>query len=335
METKKTKSELKQRTIKRILPTLLFSAVMPFIICVCIPFEVFANNIEQFVFAVKDFLPLSILIGIAATTIFFFTLLYLPPKAYKIVAAIYVGISLMFFLQGNYLNAGINSLAGDGLGAEIPLIKKIFNLVIWLAVIGGAIFLALYEKWRDITSMVSIGLCAVIMLASFMSPVALSLTTKNVFNTKAERVKLNGETAFSILTTKNLTTISSKNNVFIFLVDVMDNEYVAEALEKRPEIFDNLDGFTYFEDNTSIYGHTFPSVANMLTGAHYDVTGSRPTYLNDAYQNAVPLNILNDNDYQISIYSKDYYAYADANYFPDYVSNVSEALKLKLFNPFI
>ena len=85
MKTLDQKHALKQRTKKRIIPTLLFSAVLPFIVCVCIPFEIFANNIEQFVFAVKDFMPLAILVSIVATAILFFILLYLPEKGYKTV----------------------------------------------------------------------------------------------------------------------------------------------------------------------------------------------------------------------------------------------------------
>lgn len=333
MKTSITKLDLKQRTKKRIVPTLLFSAVLPFIVCVCIPFEIFANNIEQFVFAVKDFMPLAILVSIVATAIMFFILLYLPEKGYKTVAAIYVSLALMFFIQGNYLNAGVRTLAGDGLGQKIPVTTEIFNLLLWIIVIAGAIFLAHFKKATDIISMVAVGLASVIMLSSFMSPLALAMTTKNVFKTKAERVSLNGESEFSILTTKNLTTLSSENNVFIFVVDVMDKEYVEEAFEDRPEIFENLDGFTYFSDNISIFGHTFPSVANMLTGASYDLYKERPDYLDSAYVNPAPLDIMNANNYQISLFTKGYYAYDDASCLPDYVSNVSEAERTEVIIP--
>ncbi|MBR5191975.1 MAG: hypothetical protein IKW33_01025 [Clostridia bacterium] len=325
----------KQRTIKRILPTLLFSLAIPFITCICIPFEIFANNIEQFVFSVKDFLPLSILISLGATIIFFFSLLFLPEKAYRIVASIYLALAFLFFIQSNYLNVGVRSLAGDGLGSSISLVSKIINLFVWLLVLGVAVFFAVFKKWHDILSMVAVGLCAVITISSLMSPFVLAISTKNVFKTKAERVNLNGEDTFNILTTKNLTNISSNGNVFIFVVDVMDKTFVEEAIEKRPEIFNSLDGFTYFEDNLSLFGHTFPSVANIITGAEFEVTKERSKYLNNAYQNAVPLDILDENGYQINIFSQGFYAYEDASYMPSYVSNVSEAVKTNVKHPFL
>ncbi len=334
MDTKKTKQIFKQRTIKRLLPTFLFSAVGPFLVCICIPFEIFANNIDQFVFAVKDFFPLAIAISFIATLSLFLILLFLPQKAYRIIVSLYLSLSLMFFLQGTFLNAGANTLAGDGLGVKIPTITKVLNLLLWVVVIGVAVFFAVFNKWHDVVAMVSVGLCAVIMIASFMSPFALALTTKNVFKTKAERVRLNNEEEYSILTTKNLTTISSQGNVFIFLVDVMDKEYLDEAFEKRPEIFDDLDGFTYFEDSLSLYGHTFPSVANMLTGQPFDLTKKRPEYLNDAYKNAVPLDVLHENNYQLSLYTKAYYAFEDASLLPDYISNVSKAETTKVIEHF-
>ena len=41
------------------------------------------------------------------------------------------------------------------------------------------------------------------------------------------------------------------------------------AFNNDPSIFSALDGFTYFEDNISLYGHTYPAIAHMVTGEKY------------------------------------------------------------------
>ena len=127
-----------------------------------------------------------------------------------------------------------------------------------------------------------------------------------------------------VLSTSNITELSSNKNLIIFLVDRLDAKYVDNALGKTPEVFDSLTGFTYFDDHISLYGRTFPSVTYMLTGVENDFSQKRDDYFRSAYQNSEFLNVLKKNNYKIKIYTDSYYAYTDASVMGRYTSNLSE-----------
>lgn len=320
------KVNFKKRTLNRIFPTLLISIALPFIVCLCIPFEIYGNNLDEFLFSVSGFLPFSLLFTLLITAIFFFSIIFLPQKAYKICSAILLALSFMFFLQGTYLNAGLTSLAGDNLGTKtITSGQKIFNVILWVIVIVLAIILSLFKDKNGIIATVGVILSAVILVAQLSGPLTLALSTDGVFKDKEDRVASANGSASHILTTKDLTTVSTGKNIFYFCVDRFDQKYANQAYEECPEVFDVLDGFTAFDDNLSVYGHTFPGIANLLTTEQFDCNKSRADFLNDVYTENNTLDVLNENGYTVNLFTQPYYAYTDASYLPDYVANVSKA----------
>ncbi|MBQ8426423.1 MAG: sulfatase-like hydrolase/transferase [Clostridia bacterium] len=332
MSVESTKKSFKSKILKRILPTYLISATIPFIVCICVPFEIFGKNQSEFLFSFSQFIPVGILFAFLFTLVFFFALLFLPNRIYKVASAVVIALAFMFFLQGTFLNAGITTLAGDNLGEEgIPLSKSVFNLVIWIVVITLAIVIAFLKDKNGIINLAGVLLCGIVFITSLMGPVSLALTTEGVFADKSERISLTeGSATPKVLTYKGLNEISSDKNVIIFCVDRFDQDYAEQAYTESSDIFDELDGFTAFDDNISLYTHTFPGVANLLTRNKYNPTQSRAEYLNSAYTDNQTLHVLNENGYKVNLYTASYYAYTDASFLPSYVSNVAEATEYKV-----
>ena len=128
------------------------------------------------------------------------------------------------------------------------------------------------------------------------------------------------------LTYENLNRVSTEGNVIWFVLDRFDITYYEDYAKKEcPEIFYNLDGFTYFNDMLSLYPRTFPSVAYMLTGVEHDFYDRRTDYFWDAYSTSPFLNTLHQNGYDINIYTDSYYAYDDARAMQKYICNSSDA----------
>ena len=324
---KTTKTSLKQRTIKRILPTLIVAFTIPFVVCLCIPFEFFANNIDEFFFSFSAFFPIGTLFALLFTAVFFFGLVFLPEKAYRITCAVIISLAFMFFLQGNYLNLGLNSLAGDNLGvASITLGQKILNVFIWIVVIAGGIVLSILKDKNGIIALVGLLVSGIVMITHVMGPLSLIFTTEKVFADREERVQISENAVIpQILTNEGLTTISSSKNVFLFCVDRFDLEYAYLGFDECPEVYSMLEGFTLFEDHTTLYGHTFPGVANMLTGKPYDATKSREDFLNTVYLENDTLDVLDKKGYKVNLFTQPYYVYTDASYLPSYVQNKADA----------
>lgn len=326
MTQESTKENIFLKRKKRILPAALISAALPFMIFVAVPFDIFCHNVNEFQFSANNFIWLCILFFLAFSIINFAILFLVPKTAYRIISGLLVGTLFMCFMQTNFLNGHINSLGGDELGNGVPVVITVFNIIFWLVAEAGfaVLFACVFNK--GFTRGLTIFLSLILLLSQLVGFFSLLLKTDNFQgNTLYSMKEEDADFVPTFLTTKNLTTISTKNNVFVFCIDRMDGKEFAEpALNNHSEIFSELDGFTYFNDATSLYGHTYPSVCYILTQQEYNGE-LRKDYLNNAYENNQTLSALNKEGYSVNLYTESYYAYYNAYYMPDYIDNLETA----------
>ncbi|MDE7453931.1 MAG: hypothetical protein K2N22_05945 [Clostridia bacterium] len=336
MEKGKIKFEFNAKTIKkRILPVILVSVLTPLILFVAIPFEVYANNMDELLFSLSAFFPYCVLFGFLLAAGVACALLFLPEKIYRICYALILALSFLFFMQGTFLNFGANSLAGDNLGTNsVHIGLKILDLFIWIAVLGVAVALAIIKDKKGIFAIVAVILAIVVVATQIITPMASTVKHPDVFLSKQEQLeKDDGDYKNEVLSCQNLTSVSSERNIFYFCIDKFDEYFAEVANDKAYKLYDNLDGFTWFQDNISLYGHTFPAVAHMLTENEYDIGQSRAPYLDNVYKENRTLNVLAENGYSINLYTVPYYAYNKANALPDNIENISEAKLFKTTHP--
>ncbi|MDE7453932.1 MAG: sulfatase-like hydrolase/transferase [Clostridia bacterium] len=330
------KTQFKFNIKKRILPVLLVSVLTPLILFVAIPFEIFANNMDEFLFSLSSFYPYCILFGFLLAAGIAGALLFLPEKAYRICYALVLALSFLFFLQGTFLNFGADSLDGNNLGTNnVHIGLKILDAFIWLAVLGAAVALALIKDKKGIFAIVAVILSIVVVATQIITPVASTVKHPDVFMSRTERLKKeNPDFNDKVLTDEKLTAVASGRNVIFFCVDQFDEYYAQTALDLNPDIYDGLDGFTWFRDNLSLFGHTFPSIAYMLSEKPYDMKESlRKDYLDNVYKDNRTLSVLYENGYSVNLYTQPYYVYNAADTLPDYVENISDSKQYKTTRP--
>ena len=130
-----------QERFSRLPASILLAVVLSVFIFVVAPFEIFCNNLGEFKFSLSDFIGILVLfaltIAVAVTAILYF----IPKCVYDYAYPAFVGILLMLFLQTNFLNGSLSSLAGDDMEAKTPIFTYVLNTFIWLAVIALVIVL--------------------------------------------------------------------------------------------------------------------------------------------------------------------------------------------------
>ena len=325
------KADRKTEIKKRILPTALVALTVPFILCFSVPFEIYSNNRDEFLFSAGAYMPLLLLFGLLAAVVVFFALLFLKPLPYRICRNVYLAVAFLLFLQGNYLNRGLSAFSTNGSGGG-RLAQKIGNGILWLVLLGGAAGVAFIKDKKNIAKAVCLVLSAVILATQSVTFVSNAATHKGVFASKNKR-SADEDTPLRILTAQGLTELSRHKNVLYFCVDEFDEYYAECAALHDPDIFDTLDGFTWFQDDISLYGHTYPSVPYMITGKEYDATKRRVDYLDSAFAaQGNRLTALHDAGYKIGIYTQQYYCYTLTSQLPDYVENVSPLRSVKVRN---
>lgn len=324
------KKFITEERLGRIVPALLSSLTLALVVFVVAPLDIFGSNYAELDFSLKNFAFFLILGAVLTVLLFGLLMFLLPRKAYRCVFAFTLATAALFIIQQNFLNFGMNSLPGDKLPGEIPSAGEIIiDLLVWIVVYAGAFFLAIWVNIKgdkgDVIKTVSFIVSFALLASQITSPIFIVINSNSKFETnilkgsgKKEKTTINTERGFN--------EIAQKNNVFYFCIDRFDEEYAEKAYASDREIFSELTGFTWYRDNVSNYGHTFPAVANMLTQKKYDINERRAVFLDKVYKGGdTPLDKLNENGYAVNIYTVKYYAFTDAGHLPQYVGNLAKA----------
>lgn len=316
---------------EKLLPSLLLALFAPFTVLFFGPFEIYGNNADEFLFVLGDFGSFCLLFAFLAAALLFALFMLLPSRAFDIVFGFFLGLSLMIFLQGNYLSIGVNSLTGDGVGnGAVSTLKLVINLIIWIALIGGCMAaMLLLNKFKDTVRLVSVIALIALVGMTLISFAVVSFTT-DVYATEKQNPADNTDSVDQVLTLKNLDTLATENNIVVFLVDRFDYEYYYSAVESCPEIFNELEGFTYFDDYVTLYPRTFPAIPYLLTAQEPDFTLPREEYFRTAYHSNDYMKALQAAGYDINLYTDTYYGYADARYMSAYTQNTSGQVDYKI-----
>ena len=324
------KKFITEERLGRIVPALLSSLTLALVVFVVAPLDIFGSNYAELDFSLKNYAFFLILGAVLTVLLFGSLMFFLPRKAYRCIFAFTLATAALFIIQQNFLNFGMNSLPGDKLPGEIPSAGEIIiDLLVWIVVYGGAFFLAIWVNIKgdkgDVIKTVSFIVSFALLASQITSPIFIVINSNSKFETnilkgsgKKEKTTINTERGFNEL--------AQKNNVFYFCIDRFDEEYAEKAYASDRGIFSELTGFTWYRDNVSNYGHTFPAVANMLTQKKYNADLKRAEFLDKVYKGGdTPLDKLNENGYAVNIYTVKYYAFTDARHLPQYVGNLAKA----------
>lgn len=320
------KNKVKKSKKERIPLTLLASVLAPFIVFVAIPIIVFGNNIDEFLFDWSDFIPQCLGFAVLVSAVIFFAIFFLPEKAYKICLHILIAGDFLLFMQSTYLNGNL-SLSGDNLGGGTSTLVKVINLAFWILVIAGAVVLAILKDKKKYIKTGALLLCVVVTAAQFISTVVPVISNKKFFKTRDDRTETTSASKINYSTYKDINKYSNSSNIYYFLVDMFDEKYAELALENQPDIYDNLTGFTWYKDNITLYGHTYPAVAYALTGTEHSSELYNADYMKKAYEENNYLLELKEAGYTINLYTDMGNAYGYAG-LPEYVNNALPCTKL-------
>ena len=329
---KKYSQRKRQYAIGKKIPlSILLSLVAPLTVCFFGPFETYCANIEEFTFSLGDFLPYTAALGGIAALLIFAILMLLDGRAFDIAVATVTCLTVMLFAQRYYLNFGVNALAGDGVGvSEAEPYMVVINTVIWLAVFVGIFTTAILLKRKNIAPFFVT--TALLLIAIFVTQTvgfaALSVSTDAYVpvTDRGENASEDDSTDNAgkvMLTYENLSELSLGKNIVFFLIDRFDVRYFEKLQKNSPEYLDSLDGFTFYNDYTSLYCRTYPAIASILTGKENDFEGTRLNYFKNIYKDGGHMRALADAGYDVNVYTESYYAYDDGKYMLDYVDNLS------------
>lgn len=264
-----------------------------------VPIEIYIKNASEIWFSFK--VVLRYLLIDSAKCFIILLLAYIVcwhKKIRGIYLSVLLGLLIAVFLQSYIIS--IDYGVFDGHEVEWERYSKIglINTFIWLfCLITTFVY---FKRLRFDTEIIKKYVKPFVFSIIAIQSIALLFTVRN-YPLPENAFKTNKSISF--FTTKNIFNISSKNNIIVLLLDMFDASIFEEIINKDSAIIKELQGFTFYPDTTSVYGLSYTSLPQLLTGKIYYNDMSRFQYLEKAWNNNQYYADLNKNNYDIGIYT--------------------------------
>ena len=256
------------------------------------PLDYYLNNSHEFLIGIGDVVfPLLLICPILLAIVVFLPPLILRRDTINGGSLLLIGLTAAFYFQVLFLNGEMIRLDGSSANYSEWNIKHILNLAIWMEIT----FLPLYawnrgrqgKIFKNIKWETGIICASAIILGMQVAGIIAAAPRYNPGEIKNSKYYLSYDKAFEL---------SSRENICVFLMDMFDVAYMNEILESNPELYDELDGFTFYENNTSLYKNTPPSVTNLLTG-YIPHRSDKYIMLEEVWKRRGFIDILRENGY--------------------------------------
>lgn len=273
----------------------IVSAFLSFTFIVYGPLEIYLTNINEFWFSLSQFWFIPIILGVAVTCMLFIIGIQMPKWILNMYTGMLFGISVLVYVQSNFLNMNIGVMNGAEHEWETFHIRFLINFVIWVVVISTMLCLYCdkYTKLKKAVKYISIGL----VLVQLITLITLMVTIKS-------DIDKGGITHF--ISDKNIYEVSSDENIVVFILDMFDDQYFKKLIEEDSSFVNQFNGFTQYVNSTGNYSTTQYSIGTLLTGQY--LKNSAPSYyeeITSLYKKCDMYDKLLEQNYRLDIYTYD------------------------------
>lgn len=288
-----TRKNLKAR-LKAIMPVMLFWVVL---MVLYLPNELYLGNTSDMSLPYGIFAAALLAGGLAYFVIYTAASVYfLNEKHFYFLCEIIFAVTLASYIQGIALNGKMEVMEG---GMQTwPVMTKVVNALIWLAIIGAVIALKYVIKSGvyKIYSMVCIYISLILLVSwGYLGFSADLGTIENEYE----------------LTTLSRLELDRENNVLVFVLDWFDVQVVDKMLDEDEHFLEPLNDFTWYKNMTSAYAYTAMSLPYLLTGVEWRYDMEETLYRDYAFENSTFIEDIAAHNYDVGIYTSSQYVSPD------------------------
>jgi hypothetical protein len=291
------------------------------------PLDVYLNNFIYFNISLRVVvLPLFVVSAGLFLVIILVVPLIFRGRALDVVTLLLCGAVLAFYVQALFLNSEAWQLIGSRQDySEISFARSIewmiffisffLPLCIWKGFRGS-------KKYKNIKWENGILYILIVILGMQLTGVVTALLNYN-----------NPVNEPRFLSYDKIFRLSASKNICVFIIDNLDVKYMNDVLKEFPELYEQLDGFTFYENNTSTYTNTFPTLTHMLTGERYNGHDSQLDYWDKAWARRNIIDILRENGYNSTLFVFNNFIYGNLNHLyaraDNFATQQEVAMKIK------
>ena len=277
------------------LNSLLICFSLCFMIFLYGPTQIYISNALDFSFNITDIwrymLPLSIISAVIGTLVL--TAVYrLNPKAGMLLAIIFTGLLLAFFVEGNFFAVKLPILDGNEINWNEYIGNRILSYVVWCICVFGSAFSFFIVK-QEISVKAVKWISTIVLLFMAVTLLVSCITDKRALSEKSD----------ATLTADGMLEMSEENNFVIFLLDSVDSRSFENVLDKNPEYKEVFSAFTSYTNTLCMYPFTDRSVPYILFGKINDNSLYFPDYLEEAINGSPFFEVLSKEGYDQRVYT--------------------------------
>lgn len=274
-------------------------------IFVVAPFEVIGGSAGSLVFSLADVWWVTALPALGAIVVLSLLLSALRGRVFNFFLVLVACIGFGAYVQALVLNYGMPAADGGTIVWAEHFNMMVISSVVWAAVILVPLVLSFFNRKR---AQGAIGIACVCLLivqgvgvaSLFVAPPAASESTGGMDDLTHTNLVSQTETA---MTEEGLYTVSSKNNVIVFVLDTYDQSLLNQVRAQNPDLLSELTDFTEFSNCTGSMIPTRFAVPYLLTGELPKVGEDSATYLAERYSRSSFLSDVHDAGYSIGLYT--------------------------------
>ena len=281
---------------KELFVPILFLA---FTACVFGPCSVYLTNADEFWFGFKDILPICVICFLSMAIILLGLGHFMHGRILKWYLCGIWGLALGAYIQGNYVPTQYGTLDGTAIDWSSYGGVAIWNTLLWAACLALPFLMLKFAQkvWKPVIQYVSLGILAVQIIT-------LGVLGIGVLAQQNDAV---WDDNYSLTNNKKLE-LSSQDNTIVFILDSYDSQYFNEFIDQHPELKDSLfQDFTYYPDTVGGATRTLLALPYILTGQPYISENGYSQYLQNAYRSAELYPALEEENYNIGIYTDSSY----------------------------
>lgn len=239
---------------KNIFTVLISGGVLLFTLLVYLPCDTYFNNLTEFNYPVKDFLPSLLLKFLLGLIVLGLAGAFMGKKAAEILNCIFLGLTLCIDIQYMFMNQNLGLMIGDEVNWNEHTLFGICNSVSWLVIlILPFIYKNIFKNHGKIYPYIS----------AFLGGIQLLSVIILMFSAGSEAFCYRNDS----LDGREQYTVSGKKNIVTFVFDTADNLYFDRILEENPDAFNGLEDFTLYTNTCSVHDYTLASMTQMFAGA--------------------------------------------------------------------
>lgn len=252
--------------------SFIVTAFVMFSFLIVAPYEMIAGNESSLTYALADVWQIFVVPAVVCTLVVALVVSLLRGSVFNVVVTLLFGFGLASYVQTMLLNGTLPSADGATVDWTRYRVQAVVTFVVWVVIVIMPYVLSRLNR-KLVQSAVSFLAAALIIVQVVgVTSLFISLPTQSASSAQSQEQEEDPYYYIDesyVVTDEGLFTVSEKDNIIVFVLDMYDTTDLQAALQADPDLLSQMTGFTWFQNTLTSITPTRDAVPSILTGQSF------------------------------------------------------------------